>query len=994
VRVTASFVFVRWLAVLASACALSACDSSGFGTYVNPAPTPTNYTISGTVSGATAGGLVLNDNGVTLSVPSGATTFAYPVGLASGTGYAVSVQASPAGLACTVTNGNGTITANVSNIAVKCAPQTVTVTLGGTISGLNASGLVLLNNGTTLPVNSGATTFAFTLPVTTGTTYAVSVQAAPAGLTCSVANGIGTAGTADITNVVVTCSLLSFSVGGSVVGLNGIGLVLANGTDRLSVPSGATSFTMPTPVASTSGYTVSVATQPNGLSCSVQNGIGTVAGSNVTTVAVTCTDQPFTLGGSITGLNGSGLVLANGTDMVTVPANATSFTLPTPVPFASTYSITVSTQPTGLTCSVSSGATGTMPASNVNTVTVVCSDKAYSLGGSITGLSTAGLMLANGTDTVSPPANASSFTFATPVAYTSGYLVSITAQPTGLTCTVSAGTNTMPAAAVTSVVVTCSPNAYSLGGSVAGLTASGLVLTDGTDQLQVAPNASGFTMPTALAFGSTYAVTVLTQPVGQHCTVTSGTGTIPAAAVTSVAVACSGWVWENGVNVSSSPSTAAVEGIPGTLGTAAAANTPSGRNSSITWTDSQGHFWVYGGLGVDATGVLGELSDLWMFDPVLQQWTWENGTQVANIAPSYGTQGVAASGNHPGGRHGGMIWIDSSQQVWLFAGIGYDYTQTTTDLPLADVWMYNPTSKLWTFEGGTQGLVATPFTGVYGTEGTAASSNLPGGRAVASTWTDSSGRFWMFGGTYIGSNGAYTYYNDMWVYDSAGTKEWTWVSGTNLLNQNGVAGTPGSPVPGSSSVNNAPGARFGAASWQDGNGNFWVFGGGGYDLSGNTSSIVLSDLWMFNPTSLAWTWEGGAIAGGAAGTYGTQGTPATTNLPGARGGSTFWTDSAGQVWLFGGNGFGAVGTQGLLNDLWNFNPTTQQWTFVSGGQTTNDVNSASYGTIGTPAPGNVPGDRELASGWVDSSGNLWLFGGYGFDSTHANFGQMNDLWIF
>ena len=144
--------------------------------------------------------------------------------------------------------------------------------------------------------------------------------------------------------------------------------MLANGTDRLLVPSGSTSFTMPTAVASTSSYAVTVATQPTGLSCSVQNGTGSIGTANVTNVAVTCSDQSYTLGGTVTGLNGSGLVLANGTDTVTVPINATTFTLPTSVAFGTHYAVTVATQPTGLTCSVSAGTgSGTMPAANVAT---------------------------------------------------------------------------------------------------------------------------------------------------------------------------------------------------------------------------------------------------------------------------------------------------------------------------------------------------------------------------------------------------------------------------------------------------------------------------------------------------------------------------------------------------------------------------------------------------------------------------------------------------
>ena len=130
-------------------------------------------------------------------------------------------------------------------------------------------------------------------------------------------------GTANVNNVVVTCSAQSYSLGGTISGLVSGGLVLANGTDRLTAPAGSTSFTMPTAVASTSSYAVTVATQPTGLSCSVQNGTGSIATAPVTNVAVTCSDQSYTLGGTVTGLNGSGLVLANGTDTVTVPINAT-----------------------------------------------------------------------------------------------------------------------------------------------------------------------------------------------------------------------------------------------------------------------------------------------------------------------------------------------------------------------------------------------------------------------------------------------------------------------------------------------------------------------------------------------------------------------------------------------------------------------------------------------------------------------------------------------
>lgn len=82
----------------------------------------------------------------------------------------------------------------------------------------------------------------------------------------------------------------SFTVGGSVSGLVGSGLVLQNnGGDDLAVAADG-SFTFATPLPDTSTYDVTVATQPSNPAqvCSVTNGSGTIAGADVTDVEVTC----------------------------------------------------------------------------------------------------------------------------------------------------------------------------------------------------------------------------------------------------------------------------------------------------------------------------------------------------------------------------------------------------------------------------------------------------------------------------------------------------------------------------------------------------------------------------------------------------------------------------------------------------------------------------------------------------------------------------------
>ena len=247
----------------------------------------------------------------------------------------------------------------------------------------------------------------------------------------------------------------TYTVGGSISGLTAAGLVLANGNDALTVAANATGFTLPTAVAQGGSYAVTVKTQPAGLQCSLTQSTGIINSANVTNVAVTCAAITHTLGGAISGLASSGLVLLNGSDMLSLSSGALTFTFALPVAEGGAYAVSVKTQPSGETCSVGNG-TGTMGTANVAAVQLTCSANAYKLGGTIAGLTTAGLILANGTDTVSPAANATSFTFAKTVAFGGMFSVTVQQQPAGQTCTVAGSfPATMGAGDVGNVAVTC-----------------------------------------------------------------------------------------------------------------------------------------------------------------------------------------------------------------------------------------------------------------------------------------------------------------------------------------------------------------------------------------------------------------------------------------------------------------------------------------------------------------------------------------------------------
>jgi hypothetical protein len=400
------------------------------------------------------------------------------------------------------------------------------VSLSGTVSGLTTDGLTLASNGVNLPISAGAKTFSFGQVLTDEVGYDVIVAIQPSGQACTVTNGSGVAATANISNVVVTCSDRTFTVGGTISGLTVAGLELANGSDTLSVAAGASSFTMPAAVAYGSAYAVTVAKQPAGLTCDVTNGTGTISASAVTNIAVTCTDKPLTVGGSISGLgDAAGLVLGNGSDTYAVPPGATSFTFGAPQSTGSPYTVRVQSQPAGRTCSAAD-APGTLPTHSVTDVSITCSDQAYALGGTIAGLTSDGLVLREGADTLAVTTGATRFTMPEAVAYAGRYAVGVQTQPAGLTCTVSRAAGTMPATAVTDIEVTCASSSHTLGGSISGLTAAGLVLTDGMESLSVAANAALFSMPNALADGSDYDVTIKTQPSGARCRIANGRGTV------------------------------------------------------------------------------------------------------------------------------------------------------------------------------------------------------------------------------------------------------------------------------------------------------------------------------------------------------------------------------------------------------------------------------------------------------------------------------------
>ncbi|MEM9302985.1 MAG: CAP domain-containing protein [Pseudomonadota bacterium] len=344
------------------------------------------YSIGGTIVGLEGIRLQISINGeieIIAAAPAG--PFAFDTELPDGATYDVEVAGQPVSPAqtCVVTNGQGTINgSDVNDVLITCTTPTYTV--GGSVAGLEGAGLVLQNNGGDDLAINGDGSFTFPTVAGEGAAYAVTILTQPQGplQACTVGNGAGTIAQADITDVQITCITRSFRIGGTASGLQGGGLVLNNNAiDPLHVnEDGPFQFSLSVPDGDS--YDVIVTNQPEDppQTCTVTNGSGVVAGAEVTDISVNCDPGQVSLGGTVVGLQGSGLVLRNGGgDPLSIGFNG-PFVFPSTLSVGDSYAVTVTAQPQlpTQTCTVENGV-GTTGSVNVADILVTCVTQAADL---------------------------------------------------------------------------------------------------------------------------------------------------------------------------------------------------------------------------------------------------------------------------------------------------------------------------------------------------------------------------------------------------------------------------------------------------------------------------------------------------------------------------------------------------------------------------------------------------------------------------------------
>lgn len=206
------------------------------------------------------------------------------------------------------------------------------------------------------------------------------------------------------------------------------------------------------------------------------------------------------------------------------------------------------------------------------------------------------------------------------------------------------------------------------------------------------------------------------------------------------------------------------------------------------------------------------------------------------------------------------------------------------------------------------------------------------------------------------------------------TGQWTWMKGDSIRNGNAK-----------------PTSYPGNVTWTDLSGNFWLFGGISSDDAGQTFST--NDLWKYDP--LTNLWNAVSVSGFCCTptAYGIKGVPSPNNHPAARGYSVSWTGTAGDLWLFGGNGSTVDPTTGFsfrsYADLWKYNIASNQWTWMGGGSMS--YAKGNYGVKYNFSDTTHPGARFSSVGWSDATGNLYLFGG---EDYIGGDNKLNDVWQY
>jgi len=432
--------------------------------------------------------------------------------------------------------------------------KSATFSVGVTVNGLDADNTIeLTTNGQSLNFTGPGGPINFTNPINDGTAYAVVISSQPTSpnQTCTITggnsgnnDGSGTISEADV-EITATCVTTKYDINVSVTGLAATNSVsFANGADTLTISSDTTELISNLNDEAT--FNVSMTTQPetpNQICSFVGSNSGTLSGADVD-ITVTCITTKYDINVSVTGLAATNSVsFANASDTLTISSDTTELISNLDDETAFSILITVQPESPNQICSFVGSNSGVLAGANT-TINIECVADQYTIGGSVTGLSSGNsvtLSINQGSEFLIVSAN-QNFVFLDAFDDGSDYDVVVFLQPStpSQTCVINNDSGTLAGENITAIEIECSINSFFVGGSVTGIISDNNMLIQNNSYDLIITHDGAFVFTTPIFDQQSYSVTIDSQPNDplQTCNIVNANGTISGGDIVNVFINC------------------------------------------------------------------------------------------------------------------------------------------------------------------------------------------------------------------------------------------------------------------------------------------------------------------------------------------------------------------------------------------------------------------------------------------------------------------------
>lgn len=343
-----------------------------------------------------------------------------------------------------------------------------------------------------------------------------------------------------------------FTVSGMATGVIGDVELELNSGEQIIVRSGDEQFGFDTRFSPGSTFSVSIKNIVGAQNCTLDDQIGRVGNANISGVNLTCSainsPEQYSVGGEISGLSGSVLLRNQSTsEHITVTSNG-SYAFDTLQASGTFYDVSITENPANQTCSFTNpqNASGEVLEQSVLSINIACVDNIqprYFVGGAVSGLSAEQSISLSLNGGPSLSIDASLFSFAEGLLSGDTYSVSIVSRPNFHTCLLENAQGSITDSDVTDVSVSCSRDAFDVGGEIAGHNGPVSILAsiDGEAPTQkiIAAGDSAYLFEN-IPDGSSYQLSVIpAEDSGQQCQIANAAQTLNGSDVSNADVLCS-----------------------------------------------------------------------------------------------------------------------------------------------------------------------------------------------------------------------------------------------------------------------------------------------------------------------------------------------------------------------------------------------------------------------------------------------------------------------